>query len=423
MSAISSRRKRRAIATVALGVVSLAVLPTGLVVATNVMLHSTGGNNVTTDKSTKIPVTPTALLAVTDSRNALASLAMIAVAPGGKGGTIVSLPVNTSAVIAKGYSVHRFSDSFASSGLTGLQSDVEGTLGVTFDLVASVNATDLATLMTPMGTQNVNLAQPVYDNASSPTATSAGAPRAGAVTVLPAGAQSLTPTQVATALASDQTSVPESTRLPQVKALWSAVANATATASTSSGATATSLASVTSANTEIPTDAAGFFTDLFKGSIQVWQLSSSLITDTTVNPNNSDLYQLDTGETLMIMASVAPSAIAITSSNVTVLIDSPFADTNLVKEAVVRLAYVGATVVVVRQTADAPQEHTTVAYTDEMVHSSMTAFESVMGALSFNVDSTPVEGINARITLGNDFKAFITSPKGVTIATTTTVAG
>lgn len=423
MSAISSRRRRRAIAAVTLGALSLAALPTGLVVATNVMLHSTGGNNVNSTNATTIPVTPTALLAVTDSRNSLASLAMIALAPGGKGGTIVSMPVNTSAVIAKGYSVHRFSDSFASSGVDGLRADVEGTLGVTFDVVASANAAELATLIAPMGTQDVNLAQPVFDNAVSPTATSAGAPRAGAVTVLPAGQQSLSAQQVATALASDQTAVPESTRLPQVKTLWTAVANATTSATEGASASAPTTSVVTNGNTQAPADMTGFFAQLFKGSIQVWQLSSTLVTDAQNNPGNADLYQLNTGETLMIMASVAPSAIAITSSNVTVLIDSPFADTNLVKEAVVRLAYVGATVVVVRQIADAPQEHTTVAYTDEMVHSSMTAFEAVMGPLQFNVDSTPVEGINARITLGNDFRAFITSPKGVTIATSTTIAG
>ena len=62
-------------AAVVTGLVGLVLLPSGLVVGANSLLNETGGNSVDDSTATKIPLTPTALVAVTNSRSEVASLA------------------------------------------------------------------------------------------------------------------------------------------------------------------------------------------------------------------------------------------------------------------------------------------------------------------------------------------------------------
>ena len=169
-----------------------------------------------------------------------------------------------------------------------------------------------------------------------------------------------------------------------------------------------------------PTDMRGYVEALLKGRVQVWQLSSTLLTDAARNPNNADLYELDGGEVIMVMASVAPSAIALVSNSIAVMIDSPFDDPQLVRQAVLRLAYVGANVVVVRTIDSPPTKETKVFYSDGAIRNDVEGYTTLMGEMQFNTTSEVIEGVNARIVLGEDFRTFIGSPGGQTIATTTT---
>lgn len=407
MSAIPSRRRRRAIAAVVTGVISMAVLPAGLVLGANRLLNEKGGDSVDDTPTQTIPVTPTALLAVTDARNEIASLAMFALDPSGKGGSIVSIPVGANAEIPKSGTIHRVSDTFATAGIDGLRTEVEGLLNVSFNLAAAVNAADLGSLLSPAGNRSVNFPAPVMDVAADGTATQ----------IVPAGQQDITPVQMAASLAATQPGIAESTRWPLQKAVWEAVVSA----AKSTGATVTSDSSPDTPAAE-PADMAGYVRGLLEGGIQYWQLSAKLLTDATQNPANADLYEMDGGEVIMVMASIAPSAVSIVSSNMTVMLDTPYDDTQLVREAVVRLSYVGANVVAVR-TIDAPPGAQTEVYcTDEMVRADVQGYSSLLGEMAFPPTTEVIEGINARIVLGETFRTFIGSDAGRTIASTTTVA-
>jgi hypothetical protein len=138
------------------------------------------------------------------------------------------------------------------------------------------------------------------------------------------------------------------------------------------------------------------------------------------NPANADLYELDGGEVIMVMASIAPSAIALVSNSLALMIDTPYDDSSLVREAVLRLAYAGANVVVVRTVAVAPEQATRVFFDDPAVQNDLGQYVSLMGELSYQPTDEVIEGVNARIVLGEDFREFIGSPAGRTIATTTT---
>lgn len=410
MSAIPGRRRKRAIAAAVLGVAGVVALPAGLLAGGNSLLNETGGNSVDNAPTQKIPVTPTALVAVTNSRNEVASLAVLALDPGGKGGNIVSVPVGANAEIPKSGTVHRIADTFATAGIAGLQNEVEGLLNVSFDTAVAVDAATLGTMLSSIGTRDVNLPSPVLDTAADGTT----------VTVAEAGQQRMTGDQVAAALASSQTGVAESSRLPVVKALWTVVAQSAVTTPV-----ATTLAGQTADSVPAPADAAGYFAGLLAGSTQVWQFSAVLITDGARNPANADLYELNGGEVIMVMASVAPSAVAVVSNNLTVMVDSPFDDSALVQDAVTRLAYVGANVVVVRMVDQAPAQQTVVLYNEDAVMQEVQGYSGLLGTMTFTKSANVVEGVNATIILGEDFRVFIGSDAGRTIATTTTstVAG
>ena len=407
MSAIPKRRRRRAVAAVVTGVLAAAVLPAGLVLGANRLLNETGGNSVDDSPTMTIPVTPTALLAVTDSRNAVASLAMLTLDPSGKGGSIVSIPVGANAEIPKGGTIHRIADTFATGGIDGLRTDAEGLLNVSFNLAVTVNGPELGTLLNGVGTRDVVLPAPVMDAAADGTATQ----------VVPAGKQSLTPAQMGAALAASQPGVAESSRWPVQKAVWETVAASGKPA----GATVTSDSTPDTAVAE-PADIAGYVNGLLEGPVQYWQLTGTLLTDATQNPANADLYELDGGEVIMVMASVAPSAVSIVTSNLTVMLDTPYDDAQLVREAVVRLSYVGANVVAVRTIDAAPGAQTEVYCTDDMVRADVQGYASLLGDLAFPATTEVIEGVNARIVLGETFRTFIGSDAGKTIATTTTVA-
>jgi len=409
MSAIPSRRRRRAIAAVVTGALALAVLPAGVVIGSSKLLNEKGGNSVDDSPTTRIPVTPTAMLAITNSRNEVSSLAMIALDPSGKGGSIVSIPVGANAEIPKSGTIHRIGDSYMTGGLAALRADVEGLLNVSFNFADDLTGAELAAVIGPIGNRDVNLPAPVLDTAADDTA----------VQVVPAGQQSLSPMQIANSLASSQTGVAESTRLPNVKELWTAIAGAATTTPASTGPT-TTMGSQDYGAAEEPTDMMGYLESLLKGRVQVWQLSATLLTDAARNPNNADLYEIDGGEAIMVMASVAPSAIALVSNSIAVMIDTPFDDPQLVRQAVLRLAYVGANVVVVRTIDASPAKETQVFYSDEAIRADVQGYTTLMGEMQFNTSAEVIEGVNARIVLGEDFRTFIGSPGGQTIATSTT---
>jgi hypothetical protein len=401
MTAIPARRRRRLIAAVTSSVLTVIALPGGLVLGANSLLNETGGNKVTSEATAVIPETPVELLVVTNARNEVASLALIAIAPGNKGGTIVSLPVGASADTAKGEAPRRIVDLYAAGGLDAVRTDVENLLNIAIVTADELTEAELATALSAVGNQSVTLPQPVVDAAAG----------AAPVTVLQAGSITVSPAQIAAGLAATRAGVPEATRLPQVKALWTAVARAglveEATTST------TVVAEVTA-----PTNTAEFMSALFSGRIDVWQFGASLMNDAVRNPTSLDMYSLDGGEVLTVMASVAPSAMRITSTNISVMIDLPFNNMSYAREAVTRLAFMGANVVLLRQTTDAPAERSLVYYNDAIARAEAENYVGLLGPLEYVESADVIEGVNLRIVLGNDFATALGAGIG---ATTTTV--
>jgi hypothetical protein len=385
---------------------SVIALPGGLFLGTNSLLRASGGNSIDSRGTVDIPSSVVEMLAVINSRNEVASLALLAVTPEGKGGTIVSIPVGSMADVAKTEQPRRIADSYTTGGLQALKTDVENLMNITVDFADDVTATELAAVLSSVGTQPVVLQQPVTDTGAD------GVP----VVVLESGSSTASPELLAAGLASSQTGTPESARLPQVKALWSSIARAgVATPAPDVAASSISPLDVTAfVSTSV------FMKALLTGEIDVWQFSSTLFTDAVRNPNQVDLYGLDGGEVLMVMASVVPSALTVTSANVAVMVDIPFASASVAKEVVTRLAYLGANVVLIRQSPDLATERTTVYYNDSIARTEAESYPTLLGPLEFTESKDVISGVNLRIVLGNDFVAFLGQGSATSTSTTST---
>ncbi len=394
------------IAAVVTSVLTAIALPGGLVIGAADLLNDSGGNNVDNNATISIPLTPVEMLAITNSRNELASLALIAIDPSLRGGTIVSVPVGARADVRGSEAPRRIADSYTTGGLSALKTDVENLLNVSLEVADVVNAEDLATVLAPIGSQPVSLPQAVLDTVADGTV----------ATVLGAGSTTVTGQQVAASLAASQAGSAESTRLPQVKALWTAVARAGV--ATNADATATTIQPQDS-KPSTPTSTAAFFSALLSGEVDVWQFGATLLVDAQRNPANADMYELDGGEVLTVMASVAPSAMRPTNTNISVMIDIPFDNTTYAKEAATRLAFMGANVVLIRHIPETPAEETVVYYNDTMGRVEAETFVNLLGTLTYKESLEIIDGVNLRIVLGNDFVGFLGS--GPQNTTTTTV--
>lgn len=406
MSAIASRRRRRAAIATVTGLLTLIALPAGLVVGTNSMLNEKGGNNVAEEPTTQLPNTPVALLAVTSSLGELATLAVVAVAPGGEGGTIVSLPVGAAAATPSGEPMRRIGDSFVTGGMSALVSDVESLLDVSISESAQVGAAELSQLINQSEPIAVTLSEQVVDSDVT-----------GAVSVvLNTGTQEVASDRVAAALASMQSGIAESLRYDQVKELWESYAK---------GATPVPVVEpvpdelgISTQDTSVPTfselidaptpgDMTGFFSSIRAGDIAVWQFVENRVTDLQRNPTSADLYELDPGEIIVVMASVAPSARFIQAGMIGILLDSSISDVSVVKEAAIRLAFMGGNVMVLRDMSNMTVAQTIIRYNDEALLPELQEYTSFIGPAVFEKATERIEGIDAQVVLGSDFEEFV----------------
>ena len=408
MTAIPARRRRRMIAAMVTSGLSVIALPSGLFLGTNSLLHASGGNSIDSRGTIDIPSSVVEMLAVINSRNEVASLALLAVTPEGKGGTIVSIPVGSMADVAKTEQPRRVADSYTTGGLQALKTDVENLLNITVDFADDMTVAEFAVVLAAVGTQPVVLQQPVTDTGAD----------GAAIVVLESGSSTATPDLLAAGLASSQTGTPESARLPQVRALWNSIARAGV--ATPSAEVSGSTSSISPLDTSVYTSTAAFVNALLMGEIDVWQFSSTLFTDDVRNPNKVDLYGLDGGEVLMVMASVVPSALTVTTANVAVMVDIPFASAVVAKEVVTRLAFLGANVVLIRQSPDLATERTTVYYNDSIAKTEAETYPTLLGPLEFTESKDVISGVNLRIVLGNDFVAFLGQGSSTSTSTTST---
>lgn len=293
MTASPRRRRNRTIAAFLAGVLVLGAAPALGYAGWQVLKDSKAGEQVATIPEVQFPSTETAMLAIVDDQNLVVSLAVLVMAPSpatgvpAAGGTIVSIPTNSSSAQSFGDANLPIADSVINGGETSLTSDLESLTRVSLTYSSVMDAEALDALLARIGSITVTLPNDVV------TITAAGV----AETLFPAGEHTLTPEQTASVLLAHDASQPEARRLPNVRAVWNGISTAVAAGL----APATPLTTTTVGISD-------FLDHFLAGPVQVFNdLDTTPITGPN-NPDDLDVGSLDTTSVVLLMASLAPSA-------------------------------------------------------------------------------------------------------------------
>ncbi len=288
MTALASTRRTRTIAAGLAGVLVLVAAPLLSYYGWDVLRNSKAGTSASTLPEVGFPSTPTAMLAVVDSQQVVTSLAVLVLTPGtGKGGTLVSIPTNTTRAQVFGEPNIAVADTVINSGADGLLSDVESLSSVTLNFNAIAKESDVAALLTPVGAMSVTLPGPVLAPATTGTPT----------TLFPSGATSMSPSQAASVLAANDPSQSSTVRLANVRAVWNGLA----------GAVGQGL-QPTSVGASAPSSFDDFLAHFLAGPVQVYNdLNTRPITG-NFNPDKRDVGALDRPSVILVMSGLAPGA-------------------------------------------------------------------------------------------------------------------
>jgi hypothetical protein len=173
-------------------------------------------------------------------------------------------------------------------------------------------------------------------------------------------------------------------------------------------------------STVVPAEVPEYFEALRSGPIQLWQFAATAVPMGERNPMSLDLYDLDRAEVVMVMASVAPSSVSVSSTNVSFMVDSPFTDASIIKKAVERLILLKVNVLVIRQTGQPAGANTELLYRDVEVRDAVENYDLYFGPVVLRQPKERVEGIDVRLVLGEDFRTYLNTPAGQATPTTTT---
>ena len=404
MTAIPHRQKQRAIVALCCGIAAALMLPAGLVVGYNSVLNSGDGTNVNNVKTLTIPSTPVALLATVNSSNEVTSINVIALSGDSLGGTIISLPAKSMAEVLEGEEPRRVSDSYMNGDVAAFVADVEGLLDVSITTVGVFKRADLIELFNPIGPTEILLDSDVRN--TEPDGAQRTVAKTGRTTV-----ETATLVDILLARQTDQT---EAERFNHQKSVLTAIGNTVGL-----GLKLDSPVTAVDASTDFK----AVFQRLISGPIQIWQFAASAVPAGDLNPNSIDMYQLDSAEVTMIMASVAPTSK--TGSGLTgqlsVQIDSPFNNAVVSREIVRRLMAKGLNVALVREVPGPPQEVTRVLYVDSNILAGVEGLADFIGEVSAGRTNERAQGIDLQIVIGASFAQFLES--NPEIPTTTLSAG
>ena len=166
MNGLLQQRRREIMLNFGAGLIVLALLPVTGVIAWRAIRDSNAAQGVISLPSRAVPLTPTAIFAVTDEENFLTSLTVMALTPQGAGGTVMVIPVGA---LVGGRPVgkpQRLADVYGSDGVEALQNAVEAMTNSQIEQI-TVNGVDgTAELLARVGTVNATFITDVTDTES-----------------------------------------------------------------------------------------------------------------------------------------------------------------------------------------------------------------------------------------------------------------
>ena len=396
----AARRRRSTVIALASGLVVLALLPLSAIVAWRAVRDSRAAEAVVALPTVAIPNTPTAILGVTDDQNYLTAVAILSLSSSGAGGTAMIVPAGIAITGQPEGEPRRLADVYGAEGAESMKVALESITSTQIDMVSVNGYAGTGDLIARAGTITVTFAGDVVDE-------EAGESR----TVAIAGPNDFTPLEAADVLAARISTQPEADRLANVRALWDGLAT-----TVGAGKIGTTPAPVIPEfGVQVPVDMPSFMSAFFAGPLRVWQISSQRFGSDT-NPDDIDVYGYNIGEVVMVMASVAPSAMVASLPTISLQVDSPYDDPTITSEAVLRLIYMGANVGLVRTISDPPPADTIIRYSDPAERGLAEPLTVLLGDIAWQDATERVAGIDLQVTLGDSFVAFLEQTAQMSLA-------
>jgi hypothetical protein len=312
MTALRSRRRHKTAIGGFLAAVLMIVALAATMVGALTLRDSEEGETVGIDlrQVVAFPTTSNLALAVADDDGRLASLVVATLLPEGRGGSIVTVPVNADATIGLGSSRQPINSVFSVDDPEGFAATVESLLSITFERLEIVDAARLGELLSPLGSLDVDLPEVVIDSSS-----------VGSGIVVDAGEQTLRRSVAVEAFTAIDDTGESYDHHPTTVELWSAVA------------ANTPLASATTAvdGDELP--AAGteeFLERLWSGPVKVRDLDIDPgLAALAENPEDLDMVVIDRRDSLLVFTQVSPSLVSTPNEGLTFRLEVRYSDDQL----------------------------------------------------------------------------------------------
>lgn len=414
--------------------VALALVPLLLRQTYRTVITSTQGRaQPTVPPATQLPATPASLLVLDDAQGRPVTAALLAPRPTAPGGLLLVLPLGTQTVGATGQS-ERLDATYATSGLDGFARGVEGLFGITIAAAAELGPTDAGVALAPLTPITVAFTDPVRSLAVD----------GSTAVVVPAGSAALGGPEAAAVLGA-RADESELVRLDRVQAVWQALLatrqgqtvelpaptaapSTTAPAATTTvavdGATTTVAAAAAPTSTTTPAAAfAGADTvvaalgAIATGPNQVRVLTEQVVADTVGTAD--ERFVADPATMRLLVAEVLPGAVSPANGNLRLRVLNPSGDESVAYQAVAKLTFVSANVIVVDNTAGPVPETSALTYADDARAAEMSGLVPVIGSLSIATTDERIDGVDATVTLGLDF---VTAARRAAAASPTTTA-
>lgn len=397
MTASAARRQRRTtVAAVLAGVAALAVVAITSVGASS-LANSRAGRDATGLRLPEVwvPDTPTALLGVTDESGRLTSAAILVLAPGGVGGSIVPVPANADSTLNLGDDRFPLDETLEVQGVDAFVLETEVMSALSFDVVELASAERVAELLAPLGSIEVDLPTDVVDDAEpSPVAV--------------AGTAVLTPDEAAAVLTARTELEPAHVSEPARAAVWAGIAERI-------GAGTGSATSVPEGvDVPAPTSLDEFVDRLFSARVGFRALTWSVPTADR-NPRDVDVVVLDRAEVLLVVAQIAPGRVAAPNESLTFRIEASFTEADLsefefnnadaARDVINRLLFVQANVVSVVTDGATPAPEVSRAFVADpsLLDQVDEGWSVLLGEVEVEAATSRIPGVDAVIVLGRTY--------------------
>jgi hypothetical protein len=403
MTANPRRRRTRHLVGLALTGVLLVVAAVLVAVAVGTLRNSRAGEAVGIDERPVIllPETPNALLAVAGDEGELASLVVMTLLPDGRGGTIVTVPVNADSNAGLGGELVPLSESFEALDFEDFVGRVEGMLALSIGLSARVDADALDDLLVPMTPVEVALPEDVVDSSAL-----------GAGIVARAGDQELRRFRVVDALTATDEAETSYDHHDVDVAIWSALA---------ARAPLTADGDVPldeSGEPQPPSDVAELMTRLWEGPIQVRDLA--LVDEQPEADEGTDVVVVDRRDSLLVFAQIAPALVSTQNPALSFRLEVGYSEEQLIdqgdgletnsdiaRQLIGEILFFQGNVVSVdlleRPTAGA-HSVTRISVAQEQFLDDMLEFAPILfGDVDVEVASTLIQGVDVVVTLGTGY--------------------